>query len=79
MNVKIAYNEGGIILIEYPTSDKSDCRCEIDASFTIENIPQNDFILKIYHGDTHGNYNIDNLKYEGRINQTDGKIVIPYR
>ena len=79
VNVKIAYNEGGMILIEYPTADKADCRCEIDASFIIENIPQNDFILKIYHGDTHGNYNIDNLKYEGRINQTEGKIVIPYR
>ena len=79
VNVKIAYNEGGMILIEYPTADKADCRCEIDASFIIENISQNDFILKIYHGDTHGNYNIDNLKYEGRINQTEGKIVIPYR
>ena len=51
-----------MILIEYPTADKADCRCEIDASFIIENIPQNDFILKIYHGDTHGNYNIDNPK-----------------
>lgn len=78
VNVKIAYNEGGIILIEYPTSDKADCRCEIDASFTIENIPQNDFILKIYHGDTKGNYNNATPKYEGRANHTNGKIIIPY-
>lgn len=79
VNLKITYNDETMIIIEYSSSDTADCRCEIDASFTIENIPQNDFILKIYHGDTHGNYNIANPKYEGRINQTDGKIVIPYR
>lgn len=78
VNVKITYNEGIMIIIEYPSSDKADCRCEIDASFTIENVPQNDFILRIYHGDTQGNYNNTALKYEGRINQTDCKILIPY-
>ena len=79
VNVKITYNNGTMTIIEYPSSDTADCRCEIDASFTIENIPQNGFILKIYHGDTQGNYNIFNLKYEGRINQTDCKILIPYQ
>ena len=33
VNVKITYNEGIMIIIEYPSSDKADCRCEIDASF----------------------------------------------
>ena len=42
VNVKITYNEGIMIIIEYPSSDKADCRCEIDASFTIENMPKND-------------------------------------
>ena len=78
VNVKITYNEGIMIIIEYPSSDKADCRCEIDASFTIENMPKNDFILKIYHGDTQGNYDNASPKYEGLINQTDCKILIPY-
>lgn len=78
VNVKITYNEGIMIIIEYPSSDKADCRCEIDASFTIENMPKNDLILKIYHGDTQGNYDSASPKYEGLINKTDCKILIPY-
>ncbi len=78
VNVKISYNNGIMTIIEYPSSDTADCRCEIDTSFTIENMPQNDFILKIYHGDTKGNYDNATPKYEGRANQTDGKIIIPY-
>lgn len=65
-------------IVEYPSSDTADCRCEIDATFTIENIPHNEFVLKIYHGDTNGNYNKTALKYEGRINPAEGKIMIPY-
>lgn len=78
VNVKITYNDGIMTIVEYPSSDTADCRCKIDASFTIENIPQNDFILEIYHGDTQGNYNKATPKYEGRVKQTDGKIIIPY-
>lgn len=78
VNVKVTYNDGTITIIEYPSSDTADCRCNIDAIFNIENMPQNDFILKIYHGNTEGNYDNATPKYEGRINQTDGKIIIPY-
>lgn len=78
VNVKVTYNDGTITIIEYPSSDTADCRCNIDATFNIENMPQNDFILKIYHGNTEGNYDNTTPKYEGRINQTDGKIIIPY-
>lgn len=78
VNVKVTYNEGTLTIVEYPSSDAADCRCNIDVSFTIENMPQNDFILKIYHGDTKGNYDNANPKYEGRINPAEGKIMIPY-
>lgn len=78
VNVKVTYNDGIITIIEYPSSDTADCRCNIDATFNIENMPQNDFILKIYHGNTEGNYDNTTPKYEGRINQTDSKIIIPY-
>ncbi|MDE6190409.1 MAG: hypothetical protein K2G47_02175 [Muribaculum sp.] len=78
VNVKVTYNDGTMTIVEYPSSDTSDCRCNIDASFTIENMPHHDFILKIYHGDTECNYDNATPKYEGRVNQTDGKIIIPY-
>lgn len=78
VNVKVTYNDGTITIIEYPSSDTADCRCNIDATFNIENMPQNDFILKIYHGNIEGNYDNTTPKYEGIINQTDGKIIIPY-
>lgn len=78
VNVKVTYTDGTMTIVEYPSSDTADCRCEIDVNFTIENMPQNIFILKIYHGDTNGNYNKTTPKYEGRINPADGKIRIPY-
>lgn len=78
VNVKVTYTDGTMTIVEYPSSDTADCRCEIDATFTIENMSQNNFILKIYHGDTNGNYNKTTPKYEGRINPAEGKIMIPY-
>ncbi len=78
VNVKVTYTDGTMTIVEYPSSDTADCRCEIDANFTIENMPQNIFILKIYNGDTNGNYNKTTPKYEGRINPADGKIRILY-
>lgn len=78
VNVKVSYNDGTMTIVEYPSSDTADCRCEIDATFTIENMPQNNFILKIYHGDTNVNYNKTTPKYEGRINPAEDKIMIPY-
>ena len=78
VNVKITYNEGIMTIIEYPSYDGADCRCEIDASFTIENIPQNDFILKIYHGDTEGNYDNATPKYVGNVEVCNTKISVRY-
>ena len=78
VNVRTIYSTGTLMIIEYSTFDEAACRCKVDASFTIENIPQNEFVLKIYHGDTNGNYNKTTPKYEGRINPAEGKIMIPY-
>lgn len=78
VNVKVTYTDGTMTIVEYPSSDTADCRCKIDASFIIENMPQYDFILKIYNGDTEGRYDNVTPKYVGRINPTKGKIMIPY-
>lgn len=78
VNVKVSYNDGTMKIVEYPSSDTADCRCNIDASFTIENMPQHDFILKIYHGDTEGKYDNETPKYVGRINPIKSKIIIAY-
>lgn len=63
LNVDIIYHENILTIVEYPSSDKADCRCEISATFLIENMPQQDFILRIYHGDTTGNFNPNTPKY----------------
>ena len=78
VNVNVSFNDGVLTIVEYPSFDNATCLCEIDASFLIEKIPQQDFILKIYHGDTNGNYNKTTPKYVGRINPAEGKIMIPY-
>lgn len=78
VNVNVFYSEGVLTIVEYPSSDKADCRCEISASFLIENVPQQDFILKIYHGDTTGRFNPDTPVYDGKISLSDSKITIPY-
>lgn len=78
VNVKVTYTDGTMTIVEYPSSDTADCRCKIDASFIIENMPQYDFILKIYNGDIEGRYDNVTPKYVGRINPTKGKIMIPY-
>ena len=77
VNVNVFYREGVLTIVEYPSSDKADCRGEVDASFLIENVPQQDFTLKIYHGDTIGRFNPDKSLYDGEISLSDGKITIP--
>ena len=78
VNVRTIYSSGPLTIIEYSTFDEAACRCEVDASFTIENIPQNEFVLKIYHGDTDGNYNIAAPKFSGRVRVKDGSFSTPY-
>lgn len=79
VNVNVTYNKGTLSIVEYPSSDKADCRCETNAAFSIKNIPEEDFILKIYHGDTTGNFIEETPKYTGRFNIMNGSITIPYQ
>lgn len=78
VNIKVSYADGVLKIVEYPSSDNADCRCETDASFIIENIPDNDFILKIYHADMNGKFNENNPTYTGKVNLVDGGLSIPY-
>lgn len=78
VNIIVTYSYGTMIIVEYPSSDMADCRCETDASFTIENIPENDFLLKIYHGNPSGDFDELNPKFSGRIVIANGGIKTPY-
>lgn len=78
VNINISFNDGVLTIVEYPSSDEADCRCETDATFTINNLPDTDFILKIYHGDTKGNFNVASPKFSGRVRIADGSFSTPY-
>lgn len=78
VNINVSYNDGVLTIVEYPSSDEADCRCETDATFTINNLPDTDFILKIYHGDTKVNFNIATPQFSGRVRIADGSFSTPY-
>lgn len=78
VNVKVFFNDGVLTIVEYPSFDNADCLCEVDATFLIGKIPQQDFILKIYHGDINGNFNIETPKFSGRVRAKDGLFSTPY-
>lgn len=78
VNINISFNDGVLTIVEYPSSDEADCRCEIDATFIINDLPDTDFMLKIYHGDTNGNFNIAAPKFSGRVRVKDGSFSTPY-
>ncbi len=78
VNVKVIYNEGVLTIVEYPSSDYADCRCEIDATFLIEKIPQQDFILKIYRGDVNGIFNSESPLCDEKIKYSSERVFIEY-
>ena len=78
VNVNVLFKNGILTIVEFPSSDEADCRCETEASFSIMNIPDKDFILKIYHGNTTGKYNEDSPIYSGTVRIDDKSITIPY-
>lgn len=80
VNIVITYNEGVLTIVEYPSFDSADCRCPVDAEFTINNLPVEDFVIKIYHGDTSGEYNPDKPRYvgNGRPFTAENSFEIPY-
>ena len=78
VNINLSFNDGVLIIVEYPSSDEADCRCETDVTFTINELPDSDFVLKIYHGDTNGNFNIETPKFSGRVRVMDGSFSTSY-
>lgn len=78
VNVNVISGEGMLTIVEYPSSDKANCLCEVNASFLIENIPQQDFILTIYHACPNGAYNPDQPMYQGLVSLSQGKVTIGY-
>lgn len=78
VNVKVSFGDGVMTIVEFPSHDKADCRCETDATFTIMNVPEKDFILKLYHGNTAGHYNENSPIYVGAISIDSGTVTIPY-
>lgn len=65
VNINVSYSNKTLTIVEFPSSDQADCLCEVDASFVIENLPDEDFIIKVYRGDTFGNYNADKPNFVG--------------
>lgn len=65
VNINVSYSDKTLTIVEFPSSDQADCLCAVDASFVIENLPDEDFIIKVYHGDTFGNYNADKPNFIG--------------
>ena len=47
-----------------------------DATFIINDLPDTDFMLKIYHGNTNGNFNIAAPKFSGRVSVKDVSDVL---
>lgn len=76
----ISYKDGVMTIVEYPLSEwEADCLCEIDVSFTIEDLPKEDFMLKIYRGkNVTGEYDELRPRYSSRVVIADGGIKIPY-
>lgn len=81
VNVDVHFSNGILTIVEYPSSDMADCKCQVDASFTIKNLPLEDFQLKVYHGDTSGKYNPDKPKYigSGRPIASGEFLEVPYQ
>lgn len=80
VNVKVSFKDNVLSIVEYPTEDGVDCLCRTNAEFTINDIPDKDFTLKIFAGQTGtGKYNAENPAYSGRVIVKDGGIKVEYQ
>lgn len=79
VNVDVSYNDGVMTIIEYPSSDMADCICEVDASFKIEELPEESFQLEIYRGNTEGLYDKNYPMLSEIIKPVNGVYVFHYK
>lgn len=78
VNIDVTYENDIMTIVEYPSSDLADCRCKMDVSFFIENMPQHDFLLKIYRGNTHGQYDNHYPNCVKKISYSDAQVEFAY-
>lgn len=78
VNIKIIYQPGILSIVEYPSGDMADCICDVDATFTIEDVPEGPFLLKIYRAYINGEYDVDKPEFVGNVDLSDGGILVPY-
>ena len=78
VNVKVFYENGTIKIVEYPSSDLADCICDVDATFKIEELPEDSFILKIFRANTKGEYNNNYPTLTETIKVKNGSYIFPY-
>ena len=78
VNIMIDFKDDVLSIVEYPSGDIADCYCDVDASFTIKNIPDKEFTLKLFSADTSGNYREDCPVYSGVVDPHAGSIKISY-
>ena len=76
----VFYKDGTLVIVVYPVAEAwANCICEHDYSFSIENIPQKDFMLKIYKGKNKtGEYDENKPSYTGKVVLADGGLKIPF-
>lgn len=78
VNVEVSSNNRTIKVIEYPSSDLADCLCEVDATFNIEDLPGDSFILKIYRANTQGEYDPEKPTLEKVIEVNNCFLLFQY-
>lgn len=79
VNVDLFFKDGVMTIVEYPSSDLANCLCKVDASFKINDLPKGSFILKIYRGNSKGEYNKDYPMLTEVIEVKKGTYIFPYK
>lgn len=78
LKVNASIKDNTLTIIAYcPNKHLADCECELESTFTIENIPEEDFRLKIYIGKrVTGEYDESRLFYDGKVVVADGALKV---
>lgn len=78
VNVDVSFNDGIMTIVVYPASGvMMDCLCEVDTNFKIEELPEGNFILKLYNGYGEGEYNKDYPMITEVIKVENGTVTFP--
>lgn len=79
VNVDVSFKDGIMIIVAYPASDvMMDCLCTVDTNFNIEELPEGSFVLKVYRGDSEGEYNKDYPLINEVIKVENGTVTLRF-